>query len=206
MTSIYLAFRVDAPGSPINGTDRESKSVIIYHLHLLRWCLLTKGMFRTMKTTFEEIASNRRQEKEMPSPIRGPVHLPLSIKIPEILEYLECADFEHWLTAAFFENANRMPLRHLRSHGHYPSEIRSVNVWMVEITQRIGKIWSGKVQVEITEVGSSGSKAELSTGHRYAELYFTLDTESAEFAFVTDVDGKVAATSEDPLPRVSNCT
>jgi hypothetical protein len=70
-----------------------------------------------MKTPFEEIASNRLEEKEMPCPIRDLVHVPLSINIPEILEYLECADFEHWLTAAFFENAHRIPLRYLRSHG-----------------------------------------------------------------------------------------
>jgi hypothetical protein len=143
-----------------------------------------------MKDTFAEIASNRLEEKEMPCPIRDLFHVPLSIDIPEILEYLERADFEHWVTAAFFENANRMPLRHLRSNGDYRSEIRSVDVWMVEITQRTGKIWSGKVQVEITEVRSGGSKAELSTEHRYAELFFTLNTESGEFAFVTNVDGE----------------
>jgi hypothetical protein len=74
-----------------------------------------------MKTTFEEIASNRLEEKGMPCPIQ----VPLSINIPKILEYLDCADFEHWLTAAFFENAKRMPLHHLRSHGDYRSEIRS---------------------------------------------------------------------------------
>jgi hypothetical protein len=111
------------------------------------------------------------------------VHNPLSIKIPAILEYLERADFEHWLTAAFFENAIRMPLRRLCSDGDYQSEIRSVDVWMVEITQRTGKIWSGKVQAEITEVWSGGSQAEFSTEHRYAEIFFALDTESGEFAF-----------------------
>jgi hypothetical protein len=143
-----------------------------------------------MKTTFEEIASNRLEERGMPCPIRDLVHVPLSINIPEILEYLECADFEHWLISAFFENANRMPLRHLCSHGDYRSKIRSVDVWMVGITQRTGRIWSGKVQVEITEVRSGGSKAELSTEHRYAELFFTLDTENGEFVFVTNVDGE----------------
>ncbi len=47
------------------------------------------------------------------------LHVPGSINIPEILEYLEDADFEDWLTAAFFENASRMPLRHLCAHGAY---------------------------------------------------------------------------------------
>jgi hypothetical protein len=136
-----------------------------------------------MKATSEEMASNRRKKREVPSPVPNLVHGHLSIKIPEILEYLERADFEHWLTAAFFENAIRMPLRRLCSYGDYHSEIRSVDAWMVEITQRTGKIWSGKVQAEITEVWSGGSQAELSTEHRCAEIFFALDTESGEFAF-----------------------
>jgi hypothetical protein len=136
-----------------------------------------------MKAASEKIVLNRLKEREVPSPRPDLVHVPLSITIPEILEYLECADFEQWLTAAFFEDANRMPLCHLRSLGDYRSEIRSVDVWMVEMTQRTGKIWNGKIQAEITEVRSGGSKAEFSTEHRYAELFFALDTESGEFAF-----------------------
>jgi hypothetical protein len=143
-----------------------------------------------MNTTFEETASKSLEEREIPFPKRDLVQVPLSIKIPEILEYLECADFEDWLTAAFFENADRMPLWHLCSHGDYRSEIRSVDVWMVEFTQRTGKTWSGKVQVEITEVRSGGSKARPSKGHRYAELFFALDTESGEFTFLTNADGE----------------
>jgi hypothetical protein len=115
----------------------------------------------------------------------------LSIKIPEILEYLECADVKDWLTAAFFENADRMPLWHLCSHGDDRSEIRSVDVWIVEFTQRTGKIWSGKVQVEITEVRSGGSKAGLSRGHRYAELFSALETESGQFTFLRDISNKL---------------
>ena len=143
-----------------------------------------------MKNTFEEIASNRLEKTAIPFPIHDLIHVPVSINIPEILEYLEGADFEDWLTAALFENASRMPLRHLCAHGAYRSEIRSVDVWMVEITQRTGKIWNGKFQVEFAEVQSGGSPAELSTEHRSAELFFALDTESAEIAFVTHVDGE----------------
>ena len=144
-----------------------------------------------MKNTFEEIASNRLEKTAIPFPIHDLIHVPVSINIPEILEYLEDADFEDWLTAALFENASRMPLRHLCAHGAYRSEIRSVDVWMVEITRRTGKIWNGKFQVEFTEVQSGGShQAELSTKHRSAELFFALDTESAEIAFVTNVDGE----------------
>jgi hypothetical protein len=143
-----------------------------------------------MKASSEEMASNRPKQGEALSPLPNLVYGPLSIKIPEIVEYLECADVEHWLTAAFFENAIRMPLRRLCSDGDYQSEIRSVDVWMVEITQRTGKIWSGKVQAEIAEVWSGGSQAELSTEYRYAEIFFALDTESGEFAFRSEnLDG-----------------
>jgi hypothetical protein len=123
----------------------------------------------------KETAPNSLEEKEIPFAKRDLVQVSLSIKIPEVLEYLECADVEDWLTAAFFENADRMPLWHLCFHGDYRSEIRSVDVWIVEFTQRTRKIWSGKVQVEITEVRSGGSKAGLSRGHRYAELFFAFE-------------------------------
>ena len=143
-----------------------------------------------MKNTFEEIASNRLEETTIPFPIHDLLHVPVSINIAEILEYLEDADFEDWLTAALFENASRMPLRHLCAPGAYRSEIRSVDLWMVEITRRTGKIWNGKFQVEFTEVQSGGSRAELSTENRSGELFFALNTESAEVVFVTDVDGE----------------
>jgi hypothetical protein len=143
-----------------------------------------------MKNTFEEIGSNRLEETTIPRPIHDLLHVPVSINIGEILKYLEDADFEDWLTAALLDNAGRMPLRHLCAHGAYRSEIRSVDVWMVEVTRRTGKIWNGKFQVEFAEVQSGGSKAELSTEQRSAELFFALDTESADIVFVRNVDGE----------------
>jgi hypothetical protein len=143
-----------------------------------------------MKNTFEEIGPNSREETAIPWSIHDLLHLPVSINVAEILGYLEDADFEDWLTAALFENTGRMPLRHLCAQGSYRSEIRSVDVWMVEIIRRTGKIWSGKFQVEFAEVQGGGSKAEFSTVQRSAELFFALDTESAELVFVTNVDGE----------------
>jgi hypothetical protein len=61
---------------------------------------------------------------------------------------------------------------------------------MVDTTQRTGKIWKGKLQVEFTEVQSGGSKAERLAERRSAELFFALDTESAEIALVTNADGE----------------
>jgi hypothetical protein len=105
-----------------------------------------------MKNTFEEVASNRLGVPTIPFPIDDLLHVRGSINIAEILEYLEDVDFEDWLTAALIENASRIPLRHLCVHDAYSSEIGSVDVWLVEITQRTGKIWNGKFQVEFAEV------------------------------------------------------
>ena len=137
-----------------------------------------------MKNTFEEIGANGLERW----PIQDLFELPVSLNIAEILEYLEDADFEDWLTADLFENAGRMPLRHLCAHRANRSEISSIDVWMVEIIRRTGKIWDGKFQVEFAEVQSGCSKAELSTEQRSAELFFTLDTEGAELVFLTNID------------------
>jgi hypothetical protein len=142
-----------------------------------------------MKNNFEEVASNRLGVASIPFPIDDLLHVRPSINIGEILGYLEDADFEDWLTAALIENTNRMPLRHLCVQGVYRSEICSVDVWMVEIAQRTGKIWNGKFQVEFTEAPRGGSQGEFSSEHRSGELFFALDTASAEIVFVTDADG-----------------
>jgi hypothetical protein len=118
------------------------------------------------------------------------LNIPVSIIVPEILEHLEDADFEDWLTADLFANASRLPLKDLCANGAHHSAVGSVDVWMVEITQRGGKLWNGKFQVEFTEEQSGGSKSMAWTEHRSGELLFALDTESAEIVFVTNVDGE----------------
>jgi hypothetical protein len=142
-----------------------------------------------MKNTFEEVASNRLGVPAIPFPIDDLLRVRGSINIAEILKYLEDADFEDWLTAALVENASRIPLRHLCVYGAHHSEICSVDVWMVEITERTGKIWNGKLQVEFTEMQWGGSRAEFSSEHRSGELVFALDTASAEIGFVTNAHG-----------------
>jgi hypothetical protein len=142
-----------------------------------------------MKNTFEEVASNRLGVPAIAFPIDDLFHVRGSINIAEILKYLEDADFEDWLTAALVENASRIPLRHLCVYGAYHSEICSVDVWMVEITQRIGKIWNGKLQVEFTEMQKGDSRAEFPPERRSGELFFALDTATAEIGFVTNAGG-----------------
>jgi hypothetical protein len=48
----------------------------------------------------------------------------------------------------------------------------------------------GKFRVEIIEGRGDASKAELSAGHRYSELFFGLEIESGEFIFLSNADGE----------------
>ena len=78
--------------------------------------------------------------------------------ILEILEHIEDADLEDWLTAAFIENVAELPLKELCTNGGYPSASRVVDIWMVEITSREGKVWSGKFNVDFSEESKNGSE------------------------------------------------
>src|SRR3982074_2987461 len=115
------------------------------------------------------------------------INIAESIIVPEILEHLEDVSFEDWLTADLLANASRLPLKDLCANGAYPSSVGSVDVWMVEITQRTGKLWNGKFQVEFTEAQKNGSKSLPGAEPFSGEILFALDTESAEVAFKTDV-------------------
>jgi hypothetical protein len=106
--------------------------------------------------------------------------------IPEILEYLEEADLEDWLTAAFIENESQLPLDHLCSNGGSRSAGRIPDIWMVELTNRTGKLWNGRFNVEFSEERRNGLESELKTERQTGELLFTLDTETAEVTFTTD--------------------
>lgn len=117
--------------------------------------------------------------------------------IPEVLERLGDADFEDWLTALFIENASQGPLENLYASNGYPSTVGSADIWMVEITERTGKVWKGKFQVEFTEERSGNANAMPGTVNRYGELRFALDTESAEIVLRTDVGGETGATQQD---------
>jgi hypothetical protein len=106
--------------------------------------------------------------------------------IPEILEYLEEADLEDWLTAAFIENESQLPLDHLCTNGGSRSSNRIPDIWMVELTNRTGKLWNGRFNVEFSEERKSTLETEPKTAPLTGELLFTLDTETAEVTFKTD--------------------
>jgi hypothetical protein len=124
------------------------------------------------------------------------LRIPTSMVIPEVLERLGDADFEDWLTALFIENASQRPLENLSTSNGYPSTVGSADIWMVEITDRTGKIWKGKFQVEFTE-DSSDSDAMPGRENRYGEMRFALDTESAEIVLRTDVRDESGTTQQD---------
>ncbi len=111
---------------------------------------------------------------------------PRSMIIPEILEHLEKTDFEDWLTAALIENATPEPLPDLRANGTHSSPAGIADLWMLEITERTGKIWKGKFQVEFAEEDGEHSSEVQLMENASAEFLFALDTESAEITFNPD--------------------
>ena len=125
------------------------------------------------------------------------LRIPTAMIIPEVLERLEEADFEDWLTALFIENASQRPLENLCASNGYASTVGSADIWMVEITDRTGKIWEGRFQVEFTEERSGNSNAMPGTENRYGEMRFALDTESAEIVLRTDVRDESGTTQQD---------
>ena len=116
--------------------------------------------------------------------------------IPEILEYIEDADLEDWLTAAFIEHVHELPLEALCTDGGYPSASRAVDIWMVEITDRTGKVWAGKFNVEFFEESKNRSETEHRAEHQTGELFFTLDIETAQVSFVKEA--WLAVRSQEP--------
>lgn len=106
--------------------------------------------------------------------------------IPEILDYLDEADLEDWLTAAFIENESQLPLDKLCTNGGFRSASRIPDIWMVELTDRTGKLWNGRFNVEFSEELKNGLETEPKIEQQTGELLFTLDTETAEVTFKTD--------------------
>ena len=116
--------------------------------------------------------------------------------IPEILEYLNDADLEDWLTAAFIENESQLPLDVLCTNGGFRSASRIPDIWMVELTDRTGKLWNGRFNVEFSEERKNGHETEPRIERQTGLLRFTLDTETAEVTFKADPSDSLG--SEDP--------
>jgi hypothetical protein len=100
--------------------------------------------------------------------------------ILEILEHIEDADLEDWLTAAFIEHQDQLPLKELCTNGGYPSTSRVVDIWMVEIISRNGNVWRGKFNVEFSEESKNGSGTAHWAERQTGEILFTLDIKTGE--------------------------
>jgi hypothetical protein len=105
--------------------------------------------------------------------------------ILEILEHIEDADLEDWLTAAFIEQQHELPLKELCTNGRYPSATHLADLWMVEITSRKGNVWSGKFNVEFSVESKNGSETAHWAEHQIEEILFALDIKTAEITFKT---------------------
>ena len=105
--------------------------------------------------------------------------------ILEILEHIEDADLEDWLTAGFIEHQHELPLKELCTNGGYPSATQAADIWMVEIISRKGNVWSGKFNVEFSEESKSGSGTARWVEHQFGEIPFALDIDTAEITFKT---------------------
>jgi hypothetical protein len=104
--------------------------------------------------------------------------LPESMIIPEVIDRREDNDFEDWLTASVIENTNQQggPDDRSCSPGY-------TDLWMLEITQRNGRIWSGSFRVEASAEERDGSQNAGTLKDATGVLSFFLDTDTGEIRF-----------------------
>jgi hypothetical protein len=108
--------------------------------------------------------------------------LPESMIIPEVLDRREDNDFEDWLTASLIESINQQAENDDKS-----SSPGFTDLWMLEITQRAGRIWNGNFRVEFSARTGAGSRSAemLEDGTRV--LSFRLDTDTGEMSFSSEL-------------------
>lgn len=101
--------------------------------------------------------------------------LPESMIIPEVLDRHEDNDFEDWLTASLIENTNQQ-----EENGDKSSSPGFTDLWMLEITQRNGRIWSGNFRVKFSAEEEDGSQNARTPEDASGVLSFFLDTDTGE--------------------------
>jgi hypothetical protein len=109
--------------------------------------------------------------------------LPTSMIVPDALERLEDPNFEDWLTAALIETASQAPSEQLGADGSHNLTPGITDLWMLEIAERNGKIWTGKFQVELNGRNGEPAQTDSLMEHRSGELSFALDTRTAKITF-----------------------
>jgi hypothetical protein len=109
--------------------------------------------------------------------------LPPSMVIPEALERLGDENFEDWLTTAVIDAANQPVIENRSANQAQPQGSGITDLWMLEIAERRGKVWTGKFQVQI----NGGEKPAPEPDHLVEtpaeELSFAFNTATAEITF-----------------------
>jgi hypothetical protein len=108
---------------------------------------------------------------------------PPSMIIPDALERLEDPNFEEWLTAALIESASQAPSEQLGANRSHYLARGITDLWMLEIAERNGKIWTGKLQVELNGWNRAQPQTDSLMEHRSGELSFAFDTRTAKITF-----------------------
>jgi hypothetical protein len=109
--------------------------------------------------------------------------LPHSMVIPEALQRLEDDNFEDWLTASVIETANQPTFQDGFSKDAHQQTSGITDLWMLEIAERRGKVWTGKFQVQIGAREEERSEAHNGTESSTEERCFALNTKTAEITF-----------------------
>ena len=121
---------------------------------------------------------------------------PESMIIPEVAERRKDDDFEDWLTAALIENASQQHL-----NGVEVPARGFTDLWMLEIEQRTGKVWTGKFHVgsnqEDEQLPENGRMVEPETG----VFSFRLNTRTGEMSFDPQEQVVAAITGPDEPSR-----
>jgi hypothetical protein len=103
---------------------------------------------------------------------------PREMTIPEVASRREDHHFEDWLTATLIENTNRaLP------DANESCVTGITDLWMLEIAERNGRMWTGKFHVEFENGAQewlmNQRPREVGTG----TLFFSLHTDTGEMRF-----------------------
>jgi hypothetical protein len=103
---------------------------------------------------------------------------PKAMTIPEVASRREDHHFEDWLTATLIENTNRALLESTESC--LPG---ITDLWMLEIAERTGRMWTGEFHVEFESGAQQGPMNNRSREVGTGMLFFSLDTDTGEIQF-----------------------
>ena len=109
--------------------------------------------------------------------------LPQSMVIPEALERLEDDNFGEWLIAALIEAASQPAVQDQFFYNAHQQATGITDLWMLEIAERRGKVWTGKFQVQINGGEEERPEADNLIELPVEELSFAFNTTTAEIAF-----------------------